>query len=59
MIYGHPHNRRDIGNLVFINAGSVGRPKDGDARACLCIVEITEDRVDSEFLRIPYDVEKK
>jgi predicted phosphodiesterase len=48
-----------------INIGSVGKPKDGDPRACYVIVELTPDskrtnpdsiRVD--FIRVPYDVEK-
>jgi putative phosphoesterase len=60
MIYGHTHipYRKNIGNKVFINAGSVGKPKDGDARTCACIADITPDNVKTEFLRIPYDVEK-
>src|SRR5512135_1250140 len=31
MVYGHTHKpyRRDFGGKVFINAGSVGKPKDG------------------------------
>lgn len=60
MIYGHTHipYRKNIGNRVFINAGSVGKPKDGDTRTCVCIVDITPDNVNTKFLRIPYDVEK-
>lgn len=60
LIYGHTHipYRKDIGGRVFINAGSVGRPKDGDNRTCICIVEITPENVKSEFIRIPYDIEK-
>jgi putative phosphoesterase len=60
MIYGHTHipYRKNIGNKVFINAGSVGKPKDEDTRACVCIIDITPDNVNTEFLRIPYDVEK-
>ncbi len=60
MIYGHTHipYRKNIGSKVFINAGSVGKPKDGDTRTCVCIVDITPDNVNAEFLRIPYDVEK-
>lgn len=60
MIYGHTHipYRKNIGNKIFINAGSVGKPKDGDTRACVCIVDITPDNVKTEFLRIPYDIEK-
>ncbi len=60
MIYGHTHipYRKDIDGKVFLNAGSVGKPKDGDVRACLCIVEVNANEVHTEFLRIPYDVKK-
>jgi putative phosphoesterase len=60
VIYGHTHKpyRKEIGGKIFINAGSVGKPKDGDPRACLALVEITAIAVKAEFLRIPYDVEK-
>jgi putative phosphoesterase len=60
MIYGHIHKPywKNIGGKVFINAGSVGKPKDGDPRACFAIINITPDAVKTEFPRIPYDVEK-
>lgn len=60
MIYGHTHvpYRKDIGNKIFINAGSVGKPKNGDSRTCVCIVDIKPDNVNTEFLRIVYSVEK-
>ncbi|HAM51503.1 MAG TPA: YfcE family phosphodiesterase [Nitrospiraceae bacterium] len=59
MIYGHTHKpyRKDIEGKVFINAGSVGKPKDGDPRACVALVEITKDAVTTNFLRVPYDIE--
>jgi len=60
MIYGHIHKpyRKDINGKVFISAGSVGKPKDGDPRACVVMVEITQKVVKAEFIRVPYDVEK-
>lgn len=60
MIYGHTHRpyRKDLEGKVFINAGSVGKPKDGDTKACLTLVEITGGHVKTEFVRVPYDVEK-
>jgi putative phosphoesterase len=60
MIYGHTHKpyRKDFNGKVFINAGSVGKPKDGDPRACVTLVEIASDKVQVEFLRVPYDVDK-
>jgi putative phosphoesterase len=60
LIYGHIHRpyRKNINGKVFINAGSVGKPKDGDPRACAATVDITEAEVKAEFIRVPYDVEK-
>ncbi|MCL5024539.1 MAG: YfcE family phosphodiesterase [Nitrospirae bacterium] len=59
-IYGHTHRpyRKDIEGKIFINAGSVGKPKDGDSRACVTLVEIAGGDVRTEFLRVSYDVEK-
>jgi len=60
LIYGHTHKpyRRDLAGKVFINAGSVGKPKDGDPRACFVVVEIAETAILSEFVRVPYNIEK-
>jgi putative phosphoesterase len=60
MIFGHTHKpyRKDVNGKIFINAGSVGKPKDGDPRACAAIVEITPQAVRTKFLRVPYDIER-
>ncbi len=60
MIYGHTHKpyRKDIGGKVFINAGSVGKPKDGDPRTCVTLIEFSDGGVKHEFLRVSYDIEK-
>lgn len=60
LIYGHTHKpyRKDVENKIFINAGSVGKPKNGDPRACVALIEITAKSVSVDFLRVPYDVEK-
>jgi putative phosphoesterase len=60
LIYGHTHKpyRKDAGGKIFINAGSVGKPKDGDTRACLTLLEITDSDVRVEFVRVSYDIEK-
>jgi putative phosphoesterase len=60
LIYGHTHKpyRKDFGEKVFINAGSVGKPKDGDPRACTALIELGSDMVRTEFLRIDYDIDK-
>lgn len=48
-----------------INTGSVGKPKDGDPRACYVMVTINEntnmhdrDSLSIEFIRVEYDVER-
>jgi predicted phosphodiesterase len=57
--FGHTHKpwQRVVAGIQFINTGSVGRPKDGDSRACyvLLTTEPTGSRV--EFVRVPYDVD--
>lgn len=60
LIYGHTHKpyRKDMGNRIFINVGSVGKPKDGDPRACVAFVEVSSAGVEVEFMRVPYDIEK-
>ncbi|MCF0051814.1 metallophosphatase family protein [Dyadobacter sp. LJ53] len=49
----------------LVNTGSVGKPKDGDARACYVLITIdqmasiqSKDAVQVEFIRVKYDVEK-
>jgi putative phosphoesterase len=60
MIYGHTHKSywKDFSGKVFVNAGSVGKSKDGDPKACVTLIDIAADKVNVEFLRIPYDVQK-
>jgi putative phosphoesterase len=60
LIYGHTHKpyQKNVGGKIFVNAGSVGKSKDNDPRACVAIVEITPQRVDVNFLRVEYDVER-
>jgi putative phosphoesterase len=60
MIYGHTHKPywKVINVKIFINAGSVGKPKDRDTRACVTIVDISQEAVKVEFIRTPYEVEK-
>ena len=58
---GHTHIpwQRAVEGVFFLNAGSVGRPKDGDWRACYAIVDFARDRTTAvEFVRVEYDVER-
>jgi putative phosphoesterase len=57
VVFGHTHRpyQRRVGKTLFVNAGSVGKPHDGDRRACYAILETArETRV--EFRRVDYDV---
>jgi len=60
LVYGHTHKpyKKDFNGKTFINTGSVGKPKDGDPRACVAAIEITPDTTTADFLRVKYDVEK-
>ncbi|MEO8621359.1 MAG: metallophosphoesterase family protein [bacterium] len=58
--FGHTHKpwHRQIAGIHFVNTGSVGRPKDGDARAGYVLLEVAEVGMLIEFVRVEYDVEQ-
>lgn len=58
--FGHTHKpwHRVVQGIHFVNTGSVGRPKDGDPRAGYVLLDVTEAKIDVEFVRIEYDVEE-
>ena len=58
--FGHTHKpwHRVVGNVHFVNTGSVGRPKDGDPRAGYVLLDVTASAIEVEFVRIEYDVEE-
>ncbi len=58
--FGHTHKpwQRVVGGVQFINTGSVGRPKDGDWRACYALLSMEASGARVEFVRVPYDVEE-
>jgi predicted phosphodiesterase len=60
LAFGHTHKawHRVIDDIHFVNTGSVGRPKDGDWRAGYALVEVRQDFVAVEFVRVAYDVER-
>jgi diadenosine tetraphosphatase ApaH/serine/threonine PP2A family protein phosphatase len=43
------------GRRQIVNVGSVGQPRDGDPRACLCIYDAKAGEI--EIVRVAYDVE--
>jgi diadenosine tetraphosphatase ApaH/serine/threonine PP2A family protein phosphatase len=58
--FGHTHKpwQREVEGVRFINAGSVGRPKDGDWRAGYALLEVGEGEPTVEFVRVAYDLER-
>lgn len=74
MVFGHTHKpfwkrlqaREDSSGqpLHALNAGSVGKPKDGDPRACWLMLEVGErtdgaaPELSAVFRRVVYDVER-
>jgi diadenosine tetraphosphatase ApaH/serine/threonine PP2A family protein phosphatase len=43
------------GHRYLVNVGSVGQPRDGDPRACICVCDL--ERSEIEIVRVAYDVE--
>ncbi len=75
MLFGHTHRpfhrvleyERDgaVRYRHTINTGSVGKPKDGDPRACFVLLSWDDDMIgmeraalEVEFVRVAYDVER-
>lgn len=56
---GHTHVpwHRVVEGVHYINTGSVGRPKDGDARASYVLLDLAGADVAAEIVRVEYDVE--
>lgn len=56
IVYGHTHKpyTKLVDGVLFLNVGSVGKPKDGDRRACYAVLDPA--RLDAQFVRVEYDV---
>jgi putative phosphoesterase len=57
IVFGHTHRpyTKLVEGVLFVNAGSVGKPKDGDWRACYALLEPTAAQPVT-FVRLEYDV---
>jgi predicted phosphodiesterase len=58
--FGHTHKpwERLVNGVLFVNTGSVGRPKDGDWRAGYVLLDIDADTTRVEYRHVEYDVER-
>jgi putative phosphoesterase len=59
MVFGHTHKPwvREHGGVLFVNCGSVGKPKDGDPRGAFAVFEPAGDTVNVSIERVAYDAE--
>jgi putative phosphoesterase len=60
IILGHSHHpfARQVDGVWFINTGSVGRPDDGDPRACYASLRFQGSEMQVEHFRMEYDIER-
>ena len=59
LVFGHTHIPwvKEIADVLFVNHGSVGKPKDGDPRGAWALLTVETDKsVSVEIRRVPYDV---
>jgi putative phosphoesterase len=60
LVFGHTHKPwiRAFGDVLFVNCGSVGKPKDGDPRGAFAVLELDDaGRVSATIERVAYDAE--
>jgi putative phosphoesterase len=59
MVCGHTHKpyHRIVDEVHIINDGSVGKPKDGDSRACYAVIDFNGP-LEVEFRRVEYPVDE-
>jgi len=61
LVCGHthvPYHKQLASGRHVVNDGSVGKPKDGDPRACYAILEANGYDLRVTFVRVVYDVER-
>lgn len=61
LVCGHthlPYHRVLSSGRQVVNAGSVGKPKDDDPRACYLVLSAEGKNLAVDFIRVPYDVEQ-
>ena len=60
LVFGHTHKPwiREFGGVLFVNCGSVGKPKDGDPRGAFAVLDLDDTgQVRARIERVAYDVE--
>ncbi len=56
IVFGHTHKpyTKLVDDVLFLNVGSVGKPKDGDRRSCYAILDTSVP--EARFVRVEYDL---
>ena len=59
LVFGHTHKPwiDNYGDVLFVNCGSVGKPKDGDPRAAFAVLEAERRDRGAAIERVEYDTE--
>jgi putative phosphoesterase len=59
LAFGHTHKpwARGHGGVLFVNCGSVGKPKDGDPRGAFAVLDASSGEVRVAIERVEYDAE--
>ena len=59
LVFGHTHKPwvREHGGVLFVNCGSVGKPKDGDPRGAFAVLDASAGRLEVSIERVSYDAE--
>jgi predicted phosphodiesterase len=59
LVFGHTHQPwiHEYGDVLFVNCGSVGKPKDGDPRGAFALLEVDAEGVGARIERFTYDAE--
>src|SRR5437763_2712279 len=60
LVFGHTHKPwiHEYGGVLFVNCGSVGKPKDGDPRAAFAVLELdASGEVRASVERVTYDAD--
>ena len=60
LVFGHTHKPwvHEYGGVLFVNCGSVGKPKDGDPRGAFALLRATDRGVVATIERVEYDADR-
>ncbi len=57
LVFGHTHRPwvREHGGVLFVNCGSIGKPKDGDPRGAFAVLDASSGELCVTIERVAYD----